>query len=119
MLRLKKVILSFFLPLLMIGCSSPSETSGKVRVLSTTAQIHDLVASIGGERVEAKVLIRGDLDPHSYEIVKGDGEKLSSANLIFYNGLGLEHGASLSAYLHTSPKAVAVGEKIGLAHPEK
>ncbi len=116
---LKKVILSLFLPLLMAGCSAPQNETNRVKVLSTTAQIADLVSSIGGERVDSQVLIRGDLDPHSYEIVKGDGEKIARADLIFYNGLGLEHGASLSSLLRTSNKATAIGEKILLAHPEK
>jgi len=120
MLRLKKVILAL---LLAVGCSvsnNPStSTSGKLKVLSTTAQIGDLASFIGGDRIEAKVLIQGDLDPHSYEIVKGDGEKLASADLIFYNGLGLEHGASLAQFLQSSPKSIAIGEKIQLACPDR
>lgn len=115
-MRLKKVILSLLVAL-SFGCSKEDKTEG-LRVLSTTAQIGDLVSRIGGERIRADVLISGDLDPHSYELVKGDGEKLSRANLIFYNGLGLEHGASLSAQLIGSKKAVAIGEKIDRAYPD-
>lgn len=92
--------------------------SEKSKILSTTSQIGDMVAEIGGERIDGWVLIQGDLDPHSYELVKGDGEKFERADAIFYNGLGLEHGAGLFALLHSSPKAVAVGEKIGADYPE-
>lgn len=95
------------------------QDSEKLKVLSTTAQIGDLVSAIGKDRVDGWVLIQGDLDPHSYEMVKGDGEKLARADLIFYNGLGLEHGASISAILQSSPKATAIGEKIGSAYPER
>ncbi len=95
------------------------QDNGKVKVLSTIAQIGDLAAKVGGERVDGWVLVPGDLDPHSYELVKGDGEKVSRADLIFYNGLGLEHGAGLSALLHTSPKASAVGEAIRDAAPDQ
>lgn len=123
MMKLKKVILSLFLPLLVIGCSvsdkNISENNDKLKVLSTTAQIHDLTKAIGGDRIDAKILIRGDLDPHSYEIVKGDGEKLSTANLIFYNGLGLEHGASLSSFLQNSSKAIPLGDRIRAAYPDR
>lgn len=126
MQRLKKVILTFLIPLLILGCH-PSKShikgwlqdDGKMKILSTTAQVGDLVRSVGGERVDGWVLIQGDLDPHSYEIVKGDLEKLNRADLIFYNGLGLEHGASISSILHSSPKAVAVGEKIRSLHPDR
>jgi manganese/zinc/iron transport system substrate-binding protein len=107
----------------MAGCATSKERlpegSVKLKILSTTAQIGDLVSSIGGDRVDARILIRGDLDPHSYEIVKGDSEKLSEADLIFYNGLGLEHGASLSVRLSQSPKAMAIGEKISINHPDR
>lgn len=122
--RLKKVCLTLFVPLMMIGCSCKNRSfdwmqdSEKLKVLSTTAQIADLVDTIGKGRIDGWVLIQGDLDPHSYEMVKGDGEKLAHADLIFYNGLGLEHGAGLSAILKDSPKAVGVGDQIRLAHPD-
>lgn len=107
----------------MVGCNPSQnkwmEESNKVKVLSTTAQIGDLVTAIGGGRVEGYVLIQGELDPHSYEIVKGDLEKLDRADVIFYNGLGLEHGAGLSAYLKHSPKATPIGEKISCAAPDE
>lgn len=90
-----------------------------MRVLSTTAQIGDLVAEVGGERVASCVLIEGDLDPHSYELVKGDDEKFSRADVVFYHGLGLEHGASLFAMLHSMPKAFAVAERIAAEYPER
>ena len=95
------------------------EENGKVKILSTTAQIGDLVSSIGAERIDGAVLIQGELDPHSYELVKGDGEKLDRADAIFYNGLGLEHGASLSTRLRSHPKAVALGEEIQKSDPER
>jgi manganese/zinc/iron transport system substrate-binding protein len=125
MSRFKKVCLTFLFSLVMMGCSGKNRTADwmrdneKLKVLSTTAQIGDLVDAIGGDRVDGWVLIQGDLDPHSYEMVKGDGEKVTRADLIFYNGLGLEHGASLSAILRDSPKAMAIGEKISAAHPER
>jgi len=128
MFLLKKVCFGLFLPLLLafllFGCSSKSRLNewmrdgSKIKILSTTAQIGDLVSEIGGDRADGWILIQGDLDPHSYEIVKGDGEKLARADLIFYNGLGLEHGASLSSLLRESPKAIPVGERIRAAYPE-
>ncbi len=94
------------------------EPNGKVKVLSTTAMINDLVKQVGGPYIDALTLIRGELDPHSYQLVKGDDEKLAYADLLFYNGLGLEHGASLHHYLYGNPKAVSLGEKTLQAHRE-
>ncbi len=93
--------------------------SGRIKALSTIAQIGDLASEIGGERVDSWTLIQGALDPHSYELVKGDGEKLERADVIFFNGLGLEHGASLSSWLHSSEKATAAGDRILRQAPEK
>jgi manganese/zinc/iron transport system substrate-binding protein len=86
--------------------------NGKVKVLSTIAMIDDLVKQIGGGHVDNSVLIKGELDPHSYQLVKGDDEKLAFAHVIFYNGLGLEHGPSLQHYLQQNKKAVALGNMI-------
>jgi manganese/zinc/iron transport system substrate-binding protein len=90
----------------------------KVRVFSTTAMIDDLVAKIGGEYVVHLPLILGEIDPHSYELVKGDDEKLSHAQVVFYNGLGLEHGASLRYALQHHPAAIAIGDQIQRENPE-
>lgn len=126
-------VLTVFLALSLIGClvgcskakgrtaklSHWMQESKEIKILCTTAQIGDLVSEIGGDRVKTWVLIQGDLDPHSYELVKGDDEKILSASIVFYNGLNLEHGASLSSLLRTSPKAVALGDRIALKFPEK
>lgn len=94
------------------------QNNGKVKVLSTTAMIDDLVKQIGGEYVDHLTLIGGELDPHSYQLVKGDDEKLAFAQIIFYSGLGLEHGPSLHQYLIRNPKAVALGDKIEQLDPK-
>ena len=86
--------------------------SSKVKVLSTTSIIDDMVARIGKEKIDHLALIEGAMDPHSYELVKGDAEKLSYAQVVFYNGLGLEHGASLRHQLKQHAKAVALGDYI-------
>lgn len=117
-----RLLLTAFLMLLMIGCSMGNdhlatlqqwmEKNGKVKVFSTIAMIDDLVKQIGGDYIDTEVLVKGELDPHSYQLVKGDDEKLAFADIIFYNGLGLEHGPSLQSYLANNPKAIALGNKL-------
>ncbi len=94
------------------------EPNHKLKVLSTTAMIDDLVRQIGGDTVDPYVLIKGELDPHSYQLVKGDDELLARASLIFYNGLGLEHGPSLQNYLYNQRKALPLGNLIMNDNPE-
>ena len=110
--------------LVLVGCAGKSnyaqwmQSSGKIKVLSTTAMIDDVVRQVGGEYVDGITLIKGELDPHSYQLVKGDDEKLMYADIIFYNGLSLEHGPSLQKALEENPKAVGLGNKIQAQNPE-
>jgi len=116
----------FVFILFLCGCSQNPQHSiddwmvnnGKIKVLSTTAMIGDLVKKIGGDRIDSMILILGEVDPHSYQLVKGDDEKLSQAQIVFYNGLGLEHGASLRYRLQKHAKGVALGDEIQREQPE-
>ncbi len=112
-------VIFFFAAIFLGACSSNlseveawAAQNGKLKVLSTTAMIDDLVGQIGKERIDHIALITGEIDPHSYELVKGDDEKLNLAALIFYNGLGLEHGASLRYQLEHHRNAVGLGDKL-------
>ena len=108
--------------LLFVGCQQlkvrqartrewMGNTTG-MRVLCTTEYVAALVRSVGGEAVDVLVLIDGPNDPHSYQLVKGDNEKFSVADVIFSSGLGLERGSSCARALrHYQP--FAVGDYIG------
>ncbi|WP_042221124.1 metal ABC transporter solute-binding protein, Zn/Mn family [Oceanobacillus manasiensis] len=79
----------------LIGCSTNAEntdgsTEGKVKVVTTIAQIGDITEQIGGEAVEVESLMGPGVDPHLYNAVQGDIKKLDEADIIFYNGLHLE-----------------------------
>lgn len=130
MMGSRAIVLLMLVVLVLSGsCSSPSQQerqreiqewfqpNGKLKVLATTAMINDLVAEVGGEFVQSLTLITGQLDPHSYQLVKGDDEKLSRATLIFSNGLGLEHGPSLKDALRAHSGTVSLGDKIREAEP--
>lgn len=121
---LTKKIRYFLIFLGLCGCQNSSShfeqwktPSNKIKVLSTTPIIDDLVARIGGERIDHLSLMEASIDPHSYELVKGDDEKFSVAQVVFYNGLGLEHSASLTALLIQHPHAVALGDWIRQEKP--
>lgn len=92
---------------------------GKPKVLCTTAFVAHLVQAVGGDDVECLTLIQGASDPHSYQLVKGDDEKMQRADLIFFSGLGLEHGPSLANNLHGNPQAIGLGEYVLAHHPEE
>lgn len=117
--------LLIFLLIILCACSSHNndstkswmESNDKLKILTTTAMIKDLIEGVANGHVNVLTLIKGELDPHSYQLVKGDDEKLKMADLIFANGLGLEHGASLQHYLQSSPKVIELGDLIFRDHP--
>lgn len=128
-MRIIQLIIAGILSVAVIFCSCSSQNqrnqrvkewmkpNEKIKVLSTIGMIDDLVQIIGGDRVDGLVLISGQLDPHSYQLVKGDDEKLAFADIIFYNGLSLEHGPSLRKTLHERKNAVALGDEIKKRDP--
>lgn len=93
--------------------------NGKIKVLCTTEMVADLVSKVGSSDIDCLTLISGEHDPHSYQLVKGDNEKFIRADVIFFNGLGLEHGPTLSHFLHNNPKAIALGESILQQSPDQ
>jgi len=116
---MRNLFCAIFLSLLA-ACGGGHETpksNGKLKVISTTAMIDDVVAQIGKDRIDHTSLITGEIDPHSYELVKGDDEKLKTARLVFSNGLGLEHGASLQYCIERHSNHVALGNILYQKNP--
>lgn len=101
--------------LLLAGCGSAQagDASGKLRIVTTTGQIADIVRNIGGERIEVTALMGPGIDPHLYVASEGDVNLLQEADAIFYNGLFLE--AQLDDVLKqigSRKPSIAVGEQI-------
>jgi manganese/zinc/iron transport system substrate-binding protein len=77
--------------ILLTGCAGEERIDdGRLRVVTTTGMIADLAERVGGERVRVTGLMGPGVDPHLYKASAGDVRTLSSAELIFYNGLHLE-----------------------------
>jgi len=62
----------------------------KLRVVTTTTMITDLLRQIGGDAIQLNGLMGAGIDPHLYKAGEGDVMLLHKAHLIFYNGLHLE-----------------------------
>ncbi|ARN78129.1 manganese transporter [Nonlabens spongiae] len=85
----------FFFSLLIVGCKdepnqSGTNTDNRLKVVTTTTMITDLIKEIGGDRIELQGLMGSGVDPHLYKASEGDVSKLFEADVIFYNGLHLE-----------------------------
>ncbi|PQJ31621.1 manganese transporter [Nonlabens arenilitoris] len=85
-----KNTLYILLSILLISCGTQKEDNGKLKVVTTTTMITDLVENIGGDLIETQGMMGSGVDPHLYKPSEGDMTKLANADLIFYNGLHLE-----------------------------
>lgn len=84
-----------------------------VRAVATTGMVADLVARIGGERVQVRALMGPGIDPHSYKASEGDVQRLQAADVVFYSGLHLEARlAYVFARMHGRIRTVAVAAAI-------
>jgi ABC-type Zn uptake system ZnuABC Zn-binding protein ZnuA len=82
--------------LLAAGCSGSGgagDGDGRgdgLRVVATTTQVADLVANVGGDRVQVTSLLKPGIDAHDYEPSPADIDAIARADLVVQNGVGLE-----------------------------
>jgi manganese/zinc/iron transport system substrate-binding protein len=119
----------FGLLLALAGCANGPANGGDlsgrpIRAVATTSMIADLVREVGGERVTVEGLMGPNVDPHLYRPTEGDVTRMTSADVIFFNGLHLE-GKMAEVLIQVErqgiaaePVAEAVPEDRRLAPPE-
>ena len=99
------------------GCDSKGQldaaTGDKLRVVTTIGMITDIVKNVGGTRVEVTGIVKHGVDPHLYNPTPKDVQRLSSAHIIFYNGLHLESKmADVLAKMSEDTLTVAVTDTV-------
>lgn len=61
-----------------------------LRIVTTTAQVADVVRNVAGILARVDSLMGPGVDPHLYRPTRSDVARLAAAQLVFYNGLHLE-----------------------------
>ena len=74
----------------MAGAAAQTARRGPPGVVATIAMIGDLAREIGGDRLRPEVLMGPGVDPHLYKPTREDIARMLRADIVFYNGLGLE-----------------------------
>jgi manganese/zinc/iron transport system substrate-binding protein len=91
-----KIFITLLLSLgIVLSACTPEASRGDIterpiNVVTTTGMIADAVDNVGGERVDVTNLMGPGIDPHLYKASEGDVSRMANADIIFYNGLGLE-----------------------------
>ncbi len=88
------VLVIFALSGLLVGCDRAGRTADIVRdrpqVVATTTIVGDIVARVGGEDIDLRVLLPPGADPHGYIFRPVDMTAAADADVLFVNGAGLE-----------------------------
>jgi manganese/iron transport system substrate-binding protein len=95
--RARRALAVFGCLVALVGCSGPnaggatgSPASQRLQVVATTTVFADFVKSVGGDRVDVVSLVPKGGDVHTFDPRPSDITKVSDAQLIVANGLGLD-----------------------------
>lgn len=108
---MKKILIILLATTFLVGCKNAAEDNGKLKVVTTTNILADLVTQIGGDNISLQSLMGAGVDPHLYKASEGDVTKLYNADIVFYSGLHLE-GKLVDIFekMKSKKNTVSVGE---------
>ncbi len=103
---------------LLIACQeeegAEEEETPRVNVVVSLAIFADFARQVGGDRVDVSTLVPAGADPHTYEPGPSRVAKLTKADLVIVNGLGLEAALEDVVEENTSSSAILVELAEGL-----
>jgi zinc/manganese transport system substrate-binding protein len=76
--------------LVAVFAVGPAHAQDKIKLVATFSILGDLVANVGGDRIEVTTLVGPNSDTHVFSPTPADARKLAGAKAVFVNGLGLE-----------------------------
>ncbi|MGY0070846.1 zinc ABC transporter substrate-binding protein AztC [Streptomyces sp. QTS137] len=89
-LRLRRLLLTL-LALALAGTATACATADdRPRVVVTTNILGDITQEIVGDEADVTVLMKPNADPHSFGLSAVQAAELERADLVVFNGLGLE-----------------------------
>ncbi|PSB09052.1 metal ABC transporter substrate-binding protein [Pleurocapsa sp. CCALA 161] len=73
-----------------VAADSSADTEGKKKVLTTFTVLADIAQNVAGDKLNVESITRVGAEIHGYEPTPSDIVKAQNADLILYNGMGLE-----------------------------
>ena len=74
----------------MVGCRQQQVQRPPLNVVATIAPLADWARQVGREHVVVTQIVPAGVDPRHYKLSEGDRQALIDAEVLLYNGLGLE-----------------------------
>ena len=73
-----------------LAFAAPAFAEEKLKVIATFSILGDIVANVGGDRVDVTTLVGPDGDAHVFQPAPADAQAVAGAQVIVANGLGFE-----------------------------
>jgi zinc transport system substrate-binding protein len=73
------------------GSNNISNSSRKLIVVSSIFPIDEFVKKVGGDMIESSLIIPAGIEPHDFDLTISQIQTISSADVLVYNGLGIEN----------------------------
>lgn len=109
------LLLSALVVAALSACGSDDAARGEanVQAVTTLPLFANMVAAVGGQRVDVSSVAPAGADPHTFEPGPKDVQRVAAAGIAFGNGLGLEPGAEkiIQANLKGGAQYIKLGEK--------
>lgn len=82
--------------LLAAGCATAKkqdapDASAKLKIVASFYPMYDFAQKVAGERAEVSCLVPAGTEPHDWEPTTADISSLADADLLVWNGAGMEH----------------------------
>ncbi len=79
-----------FFAALVLAISFAPAAGAKIRVVASFSILADLIANVGGDRIELSSIVKAASDAHAYEPKPDDVKAVAAADIVIVNGLGFE-----------------------------
>ncbi len=89
--------------------------SSKLRVLATFYPLYDFAINVGGEKIDASILVPETIDVHDFDPTPSAIQAVATADVLIYNGAGLEPWISDIVNSAGNPNLVLVDTSQGIS----
>ncbi len=101
------------------GTATATPEAGALKVVATTTVFADLVANVGGTKVDVTSVVPKGGEVHTFDPTPSDVTRVADAQLVVMNGLGLDEWlAQIVADSGSTAPVVELGEDLDIAYIE-
>ncbi len=99
------------LAVLVAACGDAATTDDRLRIVTSTSVLFDIVSEIVGDDAVVEVVMGPGVDPHDFEVSARQAEDIATADLVVAFGLGLEESL-LDVIESQAPESLLLGPEL-------